>query len=89
MTRSGGVPPRRIGVDLMDQIPEKHHMLPVWFFVGIILLVYGLLILATGIYELSHPPGTVLSSLHAAVWWGALLCVIGAIYVYLFTPRKA
>jgi len=73
----------------MDQRPEKHHMLPVWLFVGIILLVYGLLILASGIYELSHPPATVLSNLHAPVWWGALLGVIGAVYVYLFAPRRA
>jgi hypothetical protein len=67
---------------------EKHHMIPVWFFVGVILLIYGALILATGIYEFSHPTTTVLANLHPAIWWGALLLVIGGIYVYLFMPRR-
>jgi len=47
---------------------EGHHMVPVWFFVGVILLIYGVLILATGIYEFSKPPATVLGYLHPAVW---------------------
>jgi len=68
---------------------EDRHMIPVWFFVGIILLVYGVLILATGIYEFSHPPATVLANLHPAVWWGALLVIIGGIYVYAYFPRKS
>jgi divalent metal cation (Fe/Co/Zn/Cd) transporter len=68
---------------------EGHHMVPVWFFVGVILLIYGVLILATGIYEFSHPPGTVLANLHPAVWWGALLIIVGGLYVYLYLPRKS
>jgi hypothetical protein len=67
----------------------KKRMLPVWFFVGVILLIYGALILVSGIYELAHPPSTVLASLHPAVWWGALLALIGAVYVYIFRPGKA
>ncbi len=76
-------------VDVMEPQESDHHMLPVWFFVGIILLIYGILILATGILEFSRPPATVLSNLHPAVWWGALLVVIGAVYVYLFMPRRS
>jgi divalent metal cation (Fe/Co/Zn/Cd) transporter len=68
---------------------EEHRIIPVWFFVGVILLIYGVLILATGIYELYHPPSTVLAQLHPALWWGALLTIIGAVYVYLFLPRKS
>jgi divalent metal cation (Fe/Co/Zn/Cd) transporter len=63
-------------------------MIPVWFFVGVILLIYGVLILATGLYEFSHPPATVLAYLHPAVWWGALLAIVGAVYVYVYMPRK-
>ena len=39
----------------------------IWFFIGISLLVNGLLILAAGLYELSHPPAfkVVLYDLHA------------------------
>jgi len=68
---------------------EKRQMIPVWFFVGVTLLVYGVLILATGIYEFSHPPATILANLHPALWWGALLVVVGGIYVYLYLPRKS
>jgi hypothetical protein len=67
---------------------EGRGMIPVWFFVGVILLIYGVLILATGLYEFSHPSSTVLANLHPAVWWGALLTILGGIYVYLHLPRK-
>ena len=44
-------------------------------------LVYGYragqFILGAGIYQLSHPPDTVLSHLHATIWWGALMLVMG------------
>ncbi len=82
-------PTHRTAVGLMDPEPEGRHMLPVWFFVGIILLIYGLVILVTGVYELSYPPSTVLANLHPAIWWGAFLTVIGGIYVYLFRPGKS
>jgi len=68
---------------------EGHRMIPVWFFVGIILLIYGVIVLATGIYELSHPPSTVLANLHAALWWGGLLTIVGGIYVYAYLPRNS
>jgi FtsH-binding integral membrane protein len=88
--RSGGEGgARRVAVDLEDSKPRDHHMIPVWFFVGVILLIYGVIILGTGIYEFSSPPPTVLASTHPAVWWGALLTVIGGIYVYLYMPKKS
>jgi asparagine N-glycosylation enzyme membrane subunit Stt3 len=68
---------------------EDHHIIPVWFFVGVILFLYGLLILGSGIYQVSHPPATVLAHLRPALWWGALLAIIGVIYIYLFRPRKS
>jgi len=67
---------------------ESRRMIPVWFFVGVILLIYGVIILATGLYELSHSPDTVLANLHPAIWWGALLTIVGAVYVYFYKPRK-
>ena len=68
---------------------EEHRIIPVWFFVGVILLIYGVLILITGIVEFSNPPPTVLSHLHAPVWWGAILTVIGGLFVHLFRPKKS
>lgn len=67
---------------------EKHHIIPVWFFVGALLLLYGVLIFASGLMDSSSPPNIVLADLHAPVWWGALLIVIGAAYVIAFRPRS-
>lgn len=67
---------------------EKQHVIPVWFFVGVMLLVYGLLILGSGIAEFPHPPATVLADLHPAIWWGALLAVLGAFYVIHYWPGR-
>jgi len=67
---------------------EKHNIIPVWFFVGVLFLVYGVLILGSGLAEWSHPPATVLSNLHAPVWWGALLIVLGVVYCAAFRPGR-
>ncbi len=66
-------------------------MVSIWFFIGISLLVNGALILAAGIYQLVNPPenpGVVLFNLHAGVWWGAILFVLGAFYTVHFRPRQ-
>jgi hypothetical protein len=65
-------------------------MIPIWFFIGALLLAYGFLILGAGIYELTSPPEhpVVLAELHAGIWWGALLIVLGAIYTIKFKPGK-
>jgi hypothetical protein len=83
-----------IAVDVEDPKLHKHHMIPVWFFVGVILLIYGLIILGTGIYEFSGPPLEALAKMpaairHPALWWGALLTIIGGVYVYLYMPKKS
>ncbi len=66
---------------------EKHKIIPVWFFVGVLFLVYGVLILLSGLAEWSHPPATVLANLHAPVWWGGLMIVLGILYCGKFRPR--
>ena len=67
---------------------DKHVIIPVWFFVGLLLAVYGVLILASGLVEWSQPSKTVLSELHAPAWWGALLAIIGIAYAITFRPRQ-
>lgn len=68
---------------------ERHHIIPVWFFVGLLLLIYGALIVASGISDWGDPPPTVLADLHAQVWWGSLMVVMGGAYIVMFRPRKS
>ncbi len=69
---------------------EKHHIIPVWFFVGILLVVYGAMIFGTGIYEVANPPvnRVVLYDLHASIWWGGILLILGAIFSLRFSPAR-
>jgi hypothetical protein len=67
---------------------EERRMIPVWFFAGILIFIYGILIFASGLAEWSHPPPTVLANLHAPVWWGAIMIVMGGLFVKLFRPKK-
>jgi len=64
--------------------------LSIWFFIGLSLLVNGVLIFGTGLYELVYPPQdrVVLYALHAGIWWGGLLAILGAIYCYRFSPAR-
>lgn len=64
--------------------------LSIWFFIGLSLLVNGVLICGAGVYELFSPPQdpVVLFSLHAPVWWGGLLAVLGGVYCYHFSPSR-
>jgi hypothetical protein len=67
---------------------EKHHILPVWFFVGVLFLIYGTLIVISGLSEWSNPPDTALANLHAPVWWGGIMVAVGLIYTLTFRPKR-
>lgn len=56
-------------------------MKPIWYFVGLILLVIGGLIFLTGVYQLINPPEikTVLSETHPNVWWGIVMFLFGGV----------
>lgn len=64
--------------------------LSIWFFTGICLAVNGALIFATGIYELMAPPAekVVLYGLHANVWWGGVLLLLGLFFSLRFSPAR-
>jgi hypothetical protein len=65
----------------------------IWFFIGLSLLVNGVLILGAGLYEYVKPPApeaqVVLFQLHAGIWWGGLLTLLGAIYCWKYAPARA
>ena len=68
---------------------HRAGMISIWFFIGVLLLVYGVLILGAGIYDWPIPPAhpVVLARLHAGIWWGALLVVLGLVYSLRFRPE--
>lgn len=65
--------------------------IPIWFFIGVLLFIYGILALGYGVYEWIvgiYPAGVQLTGLHTPVWWGALLLTVGVIYLVKFRPTK-
>jgi hypothetical protein len=60
---------------------QPNEPLPIWFFVGLILLAYGLLVVISG---LLYPNGsTVLAQLRPALWWGAIMLAAGGVFLLL------
>jgi hypothetical protein len=60
----------------------------IWFFIGVLLAVYGVIILAAGIADWNEPATVVLANLHVSVWWGALMAGIGGVYAWAFAPGR-
>ena len=58
-------------------------MISIWIFIGLLLIVYGFLIMGQGMWELFVPPEkpVVLVELRAGLWWGALVLILGAVFV--------
>ena len=65
--------------------------IPIWFFIGVLLLAYGLLITGYGVYEVAtgNLANVALNQLHAPLWWGATLLMLGVFYTVKFRPGKA
>jgi hypothetical protein len=65
--------------------------IPIWFFIGVLLVIYGAMIFGYGIYEWhtgNYPPLVELTNLHTPVWWGGLLLALGVLYVVKFYPGR-
>ncbi len=52
--------------------------LPIWFFVGLILLVYGVLVVVGGFLPTDRQ--TVLAETRPSLWWGAIMLAGGAVF---------
>jgi hypothetical protein len=74
-----------------DQLNESagagKEPLSIWFFVGIILLGYGLIVMIAGLVGDDRP--TVLAELRPALWWGAIMLVAGVIFTAIGLRRPA
>ncbi len=66
------------------------HGISIWFFIGLLMLIYGILIAAAEIYDAAtgQPTTVVLANLHVGIWWGLLMLVIGLIYTIVFSPTR-
>lgn len=69
-------------------MPSGH--ISIWFFIGTLLSVYGAIIFASGVWELitHQAANVVLANLHAPVWWGGLMLLLGLFYAIKFRPGK-
>ena len=69
---------------------EHEKQIPIWFFIGFLLAIYGVLIVGAGIYDWVHPPEHKLAlwELHSDVWWGGLLTIFGLFYVVRYWPTR-
>jgi hypothetical protein len=58
---------------------SEQEMKPIWYFVGLILLVIGVLVFCSGIYQYFNPPliTTVLAETQPNIWWGGIMIVFG------------
>jgi hypothetical protein len=71
---------------------DAPQMKPIWFFVGLILLTMGLVILLAGLYGLwVRPlgPPKVLSALHPDIWWGGLMALAGTVFILIGRKSSA
>ena len=61
----------------------------IWFFIGVLLTIYGSMILGYGISELvtGHTANVILANLHAPIWWGGLMLALGLFYGVRFRPH--
>ncbi|HEY1579605.1 MAG TPA: hypothetical protein VGF82_21255 [Terracidiphilus sp.] len=62
----------------------------IWFFIGILLTIYGAMIFSYGLYELAtkQVANVVLANLHAPVWWGGGMLILGLFYFIRFRPGR-
>jgi hypothetical protein len=69
---------------------ESPRQIEIWFFIGALLFLYGVLITGAGIYHLMEPLSQkiALPELHTDIWWGALLLALGIFYSKKFWPWR-
>ena len=67
---------------------KEAHMLPVWFFVGVLLAIYGVIILVMAVLDFNQTSQAVLAEYHPGLYGGVLLIVLGGFYTFWFWPGR-
>ena len=68
---------------------HRPGLISIWFFIGVLLLAYGILITGVGLWEYISPPAQttiIMPELHANFWWGLVLLAMGSFYSFKFKP---
>jgi hypothetical protein len=65
-------------------------MKPIWYFVGLLLLSMGMIVLVSGIMEFVDPPtrSTVLAHLRPSLWWGGMMMASGLLFLLMNRRKK-
>jgi hypothetical protein len=69
---------------------EHKGMLSIWFFIGVLLFIYGLLITGAEFRAGINPPAepVKLAEVHFGYWMGGALILLGGYYGVHFRPGK-
>jgi hypothetical protein len=69
---------------------ETKGMMPIWYFVGLMLSAMGIVVFVSGIANYIRPPArqTVLSHLHLDLWWGLLMIAAGVLFFFMNRRTK-
>ena len=67
--------------------PVQAEPRSIWYFVGLILSVYGAIVLLMGLF--GTQANTVLAETRPGIWWGAIMCVFGGIFLYVGRRAEA
>ena len=69
----------------------RGELLSIWFFVGVMTLAYGIVLLPYGAWEwfAHHEPTSVAfgNQFHPTFWWGLLMFLFGLFYTLKHRPR--
>jgi len=66
---------------------HRRDLISIWFLIGVLLLVYGVIILISALAVTPAQP-TAMAEFHAGIWWGLLLTLVGAGYCWFFRPGR-
>lgn len=65
------------------------QMISIWFWVGIVMVVYGILVSSTGIYYIFSPPENYGAKwTNPNLWWGTVMLLTGLLFMYLGRTKK-
>lgn len=80
----------KVVIGSLTLMTEPKRTISIWFFIGVLLFVYGVLAIGADIYYQGHPlqRQVELSYLRPGLWWGALLVAMGVFYTVRFRPGK-